>query len=66
MRQPGISQLDMGLFKSFKFNERFAVKFNWEVFNVFNHAMFAYRDRQGSPAAASGNILCYAGRGHWL
>ncbi len=42
VRQPGISQLDMGLFKSFKFGERYSVKFKWEVFNVLNHAMFAY------------------------
>jgi len=41
LRQPGISQLDMGIFKSFKLSERFSVKFKWEVFNVFNHGMFA-------------------------
>jgi hypothetical protein len=42
VRQPGISQLDMGLFKAFKFSERYSVKFKWEVFNVFNHGMFSY------------------------
>jgi outer membrane receptor protein involved in Fe transport len=42
LRQPGISQLDMGIFKKFAITERFAVKFKWEVFNVFNHGMFAY------------------------
>jgi hypothetical protein len=42
VRQPGIAQLDIGLFKSFKFRERYAVKFKWEVFNALNHAMFAY------------------------
>jgi hypothetical protein len=41
LRQPGIAQLDMGIFKSFKLTERFSVKFKWEVFNVLNHAMFA-------------------------
>jgi hypothetical protein len=41
VRQPGISQLDMGIFKNFKITERFSAKFKWEVFNVFNHAMFA-------------------------
>jgi hypothetical protein len=46
VRQPGISQLDMGLFKSFKFSERYAVKFKWEIFNVLNHAMFAYETGQ--------------------
>jgi len=42
VRQPPIAQLDMGIFKSFKFGERYSVKFKWEVFNVLNHAMFAY------------------------
>ena len=42
LRQPGISQLDMGLFKSFKFAERYTVRFSWEVFNVLNRTMFAY------------------------
>ena len=41
LRQPGISQLDMGIFKNFHLSERFSVKFKWEVFNVLNHAMFA-------------------------
>jgi hypothetical protein len=41
VRQPGISQLDLGIFKNFKFHERFGLKFKWEVFNVLNHAMFA-------------------------
>jgi outer membrane receptor protein involved in Fe transport len=41
LRQPGISQLDMGIFKAFKINERLTFKFKWEVFNVFNHGMFA-------------------------
>jgi carboxypeptidase family protein/TonB-dependent receptor-like protein len=41
LRQPGISQLDMSIFKNFKFGERFTVRFSWEVFNVLNHTMFA-------------------------
>jgi hypothetical protein len=32
----------MGLFKSFKFAERYTVRFSWEVFNVLNRTMFAY------------------------
>ena len=35
----------MGIFKNFKLSERFSVKFKWEVFNVLNHAMFAYETR---------------------
>jgi len=42
LRQPGISQLDVGIFKEFKFAERYSVKFKWNVFNVLNHAMFSY------------------------
>ena len=42
LRQPGIAQLDMGIFKNFKFSEQYSLKFKWEVFNVLNHAMFAY------------------------
>src|SRR5205814_8985414 len=42
VRQPPIAQLDMGIFKRFKFGERYSVKIKWEVFNVLNHAMFAY------------------------
>jgi len=41
VRQPGIAQLDVGIFKNFKFGERYSLKFKWEVFNVLNHAMFA-------------------------
>ena len=40
-RQPPISQLDIGIFKNFQITERFSAKFKWEVFNVFNHGMFA-------------------------
>jgi outer membrane receptor protein involved in Fe transport len=42
LRQPGIAQMDVGIFKKFKIGERFDLKFKWEVFNVLNHAMFAY------------------------
>ncbi len=42
VRQPGIAQLDVGIFKSFRFGEHYSVKFKWELFNALNHAMFAY------------------------
>jgi hypothetical protein len=41
LRQPGISQLDMSIFKNFELNERLTVRFSWAVFNVLNHGMFA-------------------------
>ncbi len=42
LRQPGVAQLDLGLWKSFKTGERLNWTFKWEVFNALNHAMFAY------------------------
>jgi hypothetical protein len=41
LRGPGISQLDMSIFKDFKFQDRYTVQFSWSVFNVLNHGMFA-------------------------
>jgi hypothetical protein len=41
LREPGISQWDMSIFKNFKFAERYTVQFNWTVFNILNHSMFA-------------------------
>jgi outer membrane receptor protein involved in Fe transport len=51
LRQPGISQLDMGIFKGFKVSERFTVKFKWDVFNVFNHGMFAYETGKATSSS---------------
>jgi outer membrane receptor protein involved in Fe transport len=53
VRQPGISQLDLGIFKNFKVSERFSVKFKWEVFNALNHAMFA----TGTPGTVNSPSL---------
>jgi hypothetical protein len=47
LRQPGLTQLDMSIFKNTRIGERFTIQFRWEVFNVLNNAMFA---------AAGGNI----------
>jgi len=55
VRQPGITQLDMGLFKNFQLTERFSIKFKWEVFNVLNHAMFA-TSVPGSGKITSGSF----------
>jgi hypothetical protein len=56
-RQPGISQLDMGIFKSFKVTERFTFKFKWEVFNVLNHAMFATSTPQKLNSSSIGTFF---------
>lgn len=60
LRQPGIAQLDMGLFKSFKFSERYTVKFKWEVFNVLNHAMLAYSTGKTNAQCATDPTSCGA------
>jgi len=36
-RDQGFKNLDMSIFKNFKFRERYGVQARWEVFNVFNH-----------------------------
>jgi hypothetical protein len=40
-RDSGFKNLDMSIFKNFKFKERYGVQARWEVFNVFNHATAA-------------------------
>jgi outer membrane receptor protein involved in Fe transport len=55
VREPGISQLDLGIFKTLKFNERFSAKVRWQVFNVLNHPMFAtgFPARLGSSSTGT-------------
>jgi hypothetical protein len=38
---PGFRNVDLSLFKDFKFKERFGAEFRFEVFNVFNHPNLA-------------------------
>ena len=57
VRQPGISQLDIGLFKNFKLTERFSVKFKWEVYNVLNHAMFATQTPARLGSSSTGTFF---------
>jgi Carboxypeptidase regulatory-like domain len=40
-RDSGFKNLDMSIFKNFKFRERYAIQARWEVFNVFNHPVAA-------------------------
>jgi len=37
---PFQSRVDMGVFKNFKINERFKLKFDVQAFNIFNHPSF--------------------------
>src|SRR5581483_3307651 len=41
LRNPGYTNFNMSLFKNFKFNDRFAMQFRAEAFNVFNHTEWA-------------------------
>ncbi len=44
MRGPGNSTLDASLFKTFRFNERWAMEFRGEAFNLFNKVQFGNPD----------------------
>ena len=41
VRDGGFRNVDLSLFKNFKFGERYGLQFRWEVFNVFNHPIVA-------------------------
>ncbi|HEV2522987.1 MAG TPA: carboxypeptidase regulatory-like domain-containing protein [Candidatus Acidoferrales bacterium] len=40
-RDSGFKNVDFSVFKSFTFKERFGAEFRWEIFNLFNHPIFA-------------------------
>jgi hypothetical protein len=40
IRGPGINNVDLSIFKNFKFNERSSLEFRIEFFNAFNHTQF--------------------------
>ena len=52
---PGVQTWDIGIYKNFRFKERYNVQFRTEMFNAFNHANF------GQPVAA-GDWTPTAGR----
>jgi hypothetical protein len=41
LRQPGINNWDIGLFKNFQFTERLNLQVRLETFNSFNHSQYA-------------------------
>jgi hypothetical protein len=53
-RDSGLKNLDLSIFKNFKFKERFGVQFRAEVFNLFNHPTAA-NPFGASSAVESGN-----------
>jgi hypothetical protein len=40
-RDSAFKNVDFSVFKSFKFKERIGAEFRWELFNVFNHPIYA-------------------------
>ena len=40
-RDSGFKNVDFSIFKTFTFKERFGAEFRWEIFNIFNHPIFA-------------------------
>jgi len=40
VRGPGINNVDLSIFKNFKFSERTNLQFRTEFFNAFNHTQF--------------------------
>jgi hypothetical protein len=51
---PGVNGFDIGIGKNVPFKERYNVQFRWEMFNAFNHAMFARPDADPSRTNAQG------------
>jgi hypothetical protein len=51
-RDSGFRNVDFSVFKNFKFKERYGVQFRAEMFNVFNHPIFA--NPYGASSGSSG------------
>jgi len=51
-RDSGFKNVDFSVFKNFKFRERYGVQFRAEMFNVFNHPIFA--NPYGASSGSSG------------
>jgi hypothetical protein len=61
LTQPGINNWDIGLAKTFRFNERVGFQFRVETFNTFNHTQYGIdptAQASGGPgqSAVDGNI----------
>jgi carboxypeptidase family protein len=63
LRGPGLADFDTSLFKKIPINERFNLQFRAEVFNLFNHANFAYPNEiifSGNTCSAGVGPVCSA------
>ena len=54
MRGPGVVNLDLSLFRTFKLTEQFQLQFRAEAFNVTNTPHFGQPERRTSTARTSG------------
>ena len=54
---PGIANWDVGVFKNFRFRERWNLQFRSEFFNVLNHASFGLPQSNISVPSQVGKIL---------
>jgi Carboxypeptidase regulatory-like domain/TonB dependent receptor len=63
-RGPFQSRVDMTVFKSFKLNERFALRFDMQAFNLFNHPSFDTPNNDVRFNPFFGNPPDYVGTSH--
>ena len=56
VRGPGINNVDLSIFKTFKFNERSALEFRTEMFNAFNHTQFLLAGNSSSAFGFTGTF----------
>ena len=56
VRGPGINNVDLSIFKTFKFNERSALEFRTEFFNAFNHTQFLLSGNSSSVFGFTGSF----------
>ena len=60
MRGPGINNVDLSIFKSFKFNERMNLTFRSEFYNITNHPNFNQPNFGGNGVVAISNSGDYS------
>ncbi len=56
MRGPGVVNLDLSLFRTFKLTEQFQLQFRAEAFNVTNTPHFGHPERRTSTVRTSGRF----------
>jgi hypothetical protein len=56
LRGPGAYNVDLSVFKDFKFGETRILQFRLEAFNLFNHAQFANPNNTVDSPGVSGTI----------